>query len=606
MAGGHGQGGHGQGEHGQGQPAEAGAGGSEGSVVLAFCAAAVVALFGATAGRSAPAAAAPGPRVAQRPLDAEAQVVRGRRGVVSSASPEASAAGVAMLRAGGNAVDALVAASFAVSVARPESTGLGGGGFALTWDRATSAWSALDGREVAPAAARASTYATSPRASLDGPRAAGVPGLVAMLARLHREQGRLPWRQVLEPAIRLAEEGVPVTEALARAIERRTDVLARHPASAALFLPGGVPLQAGDRLVQADLGRTLRTLAADGPDAFYRGALAATIAREVEAAGGFLRATDLEGYEVRRREPVVGRYRGATVASFPPPSAGGALLVQMLRVLEGWDLQRLGWHGPEHVHRLAETMRRAYADRSAHVGDPDFVDVPLAWLTSGERAAQIRGEIDLARATPSERVHPGSPTGVERPNTTHISVIDAAGNAASSTQTINTGLGSGYVVPGTGLLLNNEMDDFATEPGRPNAFGLVQGAQNAVAPGRRPLSSMSPTIVLDARGEVALVVGSPGGSKITTAVLQVVSNLLDFGMSPAEAVAAPRVHHQWQPDQLVVEPGLPEATVRGLAARGHRVQVADAGLGDVQAIFVRGPNRTGVSDPRGEGRPAAE
>ncbi len=581
---------------------------SEGSVVLAFCAALGVALGAAVVG-SPRAADGHGDAHAAAPRTGRVAVAEGTRYAVAAAAPEASDAGLRVLEEGGTAADALVASSFVMAVVRPQSTGIGGGGFVIYHDAATSTQSALDGRERAPGEATENMYLDSrgnpTRDRLEGPRAAGVPGLVAMLADLHEKHGKLPWARLVQPAIDLAEKGFPVPPSLARAIAQHQAVLSRFPASSEVFMPEGRPLQEGDTFKQPDLARTLRAVAREGKAGFYQGEVAQAIARKTRASGGHISVDDLAGYETRALEPVRGTYRGYDVVSMPPPSSGGVALVEMLNVLGTWDdLEPLGWHRPDHLHVLAEVMKRAYADRAEHLGD--VPGVPVGALTGPARAAELRAGIDLERATPSSQVRAAGPAGPERPHTTHISVIDAAGNVASSTQTVNTGLGSCFVVAGTGILLNNEMGDFAAKPGTPNNYGLVESAKNAIAPHKRPLSSMTPSIVLR-DGRPVLVVGSPGGPRIISSVLQVVSNVLDFDMALDRAVAAPRVHHQWKPDELEVEPGVNQAVVEALGARGHIVRVLDhRGLGEVQAIQVRADGtKVAVSDPRGEGRPAA-
>lgn len=577
---------------------------SEGSVVLAFCAALCVALGAGIVG---------GPRAAEKPAAEEppatvGRVVEGARYAVAAAAPEASEAALRVLEEGGNAADALVAASFVMAVVRPQSTGIGGGGFVIYHDAARNEQVAIDGREKAPAEATESMYLDSrgnpTRDSREGPRAAGVPGLVAMLADLHEAKGKLDWARLVQPAIDLAERGFPVPPSLAHAVAKYREVLARYPDSAALFLPGGRPLEAGDIFKQPDLGRTLREIASKKKEGFYQGPVAETLSRKTRVAGGHITTEDLAKYETRRPEPVRGKYRGHDVVSMPIPSSGGVILIEMLNVLSTWeDLEPLGWHRPDHLHVLGEVMKRAFADRALHLGD--VKNVPVDMLTSQAHAEALRRSIDLEHATPASQLE-GGPAGPERPHTTHISVIDAEGNVASSTQTINTSLGSCFVVGGTGILLNNEMDDFSAKPGAANAFGLVQSAKNAIAPGKRPLSSMTPTIVLR-DGRPVLVVGSPGGPRIISAVLQVVSNVIDFGMALDRAVAAPRVHHQWKPDVLEVESGINRAVVEALGARGHVVRVLEQReIGEVQAIQVRPDGRrVAVSDPRGEGRPAA-
>ncbi|MCO5169478.1 MAG: gamma-glutamyltransferase [Planctomycetes bacterium] len=587
---------------------------SEGSVVLAFCAALVVAVGAAVVGR---------PRAAERPA-AEPRVVRqqsaeGLRHAVAAAAPEASDAGLRVLEEGGNAADALVTASFVMAVVRPQSTGIGGGGFVLYHDARTRTQTALDGRERAPAAASEAMYLDSrgrpTRESLDGPRAAAVPGLVAMLWELYQRHGSgaaggpVSWSRLVQPAIELAEEGFPVPPSLARAIARRKEVLERYPAARDLFMPKGRPLQAGDILRQPGLGRTLRAIAREGRAGFYEGPVAAELAFKTRAAGGLLSTEDLAAYEVVERQPLRTTYRRREVVSMPPPSSGGVALIQMLNLLGTWEegLGQVRWHSPDHLHILAETMKRAYADRAEHLGDPDFVSVPVARLTGTPYALELRRGLAMDRAMPARELRAGLPAGpLEREHTTHISVVDARGSAASSTQTVNTDLGSGFIAGDTGVLLNNEMDDFAAKPGEPNAYGLVQGRQNAIQPGKRPLSSMTPTFVLH-EGRPILVLGSPGGPRIINTVLQVLSNVVDFDMPLDRAVAAPRIHHQWLPDELLVEPGVSPATVSALGARGHVVRVLEGrAMGDVQAIQVRPSGaRVAVSDPRGEGRPSS-
>lgn len=594
---------------------------SEGSVVMAACMAAIVATSGLVAGRQQPAGehgaghathGAPAvERGDERAPAGPTNVARGDKGAVSAAAPEASEAGLAVLREGGTAADALIAASFVVCVVRPQSTGIGGGGFAIYHDAASGHDLVLDGRERAPADAKPSMFLGAngePDAALSrrGAKAAGIPGLVALMADLHRAHGKLAWARLLQPAIDLAEKGFPVTELLARRIRENVALLSNGDA-ADLYLRGGSPLRAGDILVQRDLAETLKEIQRLGAPGFYQGKVAERIAQSQRNGGGLITQQDLLDYKVVAREPVVGSYHGYKVISMPPPSAGGALLVEMLNVLGPMNVRALGWQSPAHVHALAETMRRAYADRSEHLGDPDQVRVPVAWLTGAARADAIRAEVQAAeRATPSSAVRAGKAPNDEGGNTTHVSVVDADGNACSSTHTINTAFGSGVIVAGTGVLLNDEMDDFAAKAGAANAYGLVQGTKNLPAPGKRPLSSMTPTIVLDDHGKVALVLGSPGGSQIITSVLQVLSNVVDFDMPLERAVSAPRVHHQWLPDELVVEDGVARGTVEALAARGHRVVIEGKHLGEVQAVQVdpRG-GKVAVTDARGDGSPRA-
>ena len=532
--------------------------------------------------------------------------VTAKHHMVVSAHPLASQAGLEILDAGGNAVDAAVATSLALSVVEPYSSGLGGGGFALVWSAADKGARALDFREVAPAAASRDMYlragAADTALSQTGGLAVGVPGLIRGLVMLHEGRGKLPWARVVEPAIRLARGGFVVTPLLRARIgasRLRMDAAAR-----AVFMPGGSPPAVGDRLIQADLATTLQAVRDHGAAGFYEGPVAARIAEATQAAGGVLTAADLAAYEAKWRAPIHGDYRGATIWSMPPPSSGGVHLVQMLRFLAGFDLTAAGHGKAATVHPMIEAMKIAYADRSRLLGDPDFVDVPVARLTSDAYAASWR-----ARFSPDRALLPSEVGGVavapEPEHTTHFSVVDGEGNAVACTQTINLGFGSGVLATGTGVVLNDEMDDFSAAPGVPNAFGLVGNEANAVAPRKRPLSSMTPTIVTQ-DGAVRLVVGSPGGSRIITTVLQVVLNVLDHGMDVAAAVAAPRIHHQWSPPDVLAEPGALAPPVRArLEALGHKVVESNFGT-NVQAI-ERDPKTgalRGASDPRGEGAPA--
>lgn len=542
--------------------------------------------------------------------------VKGRRGAVATASPEASAAGASILRAGGNAADAFVAASFAVSVTRPQSTGLGGGGFLLYRDAAEGKTYALDFREVAGEYAGADRYLDAEGAVIGeggpespivfGASAAGVPGVVAGLVRFHERFGSLPLPQVMAPAIRLAEGGFKVDSGLAAASSKYRDQLARFPSSAAVYLKGGRPLRVGELLVQPELGFTLRAVAARGRAGFYEGWVAERIAQAMRERRGLISRADLSRYEPVWREPATTRYHRHRIESMPPPG-GGHHLIQMLNVFEGFELGRYPHGSPQHTHLLAEAMKPAYADRSKHSGDPGFVAVPTAWMTSKAYAAELRARIDPKAARPSRSIAGGTPPKEDR-QTTHISVIDAAGNAVSSTQTINTGLGSKFVVPGTGVLLNNEMDDFALKPGAMNSFGLTGGKANAITPGKRPLSSMSPSLVYDPQGRLIGVLGTPGGSRIMSTIAQVISNRIDFAMAPRQAVFARRMHHQWLPDELRLEGGAwSESEMQSLRALGHNVR-AGGRFCNVQAIF-RDPESgvvTAVSDIRGTGRPQAE
>lgn len=534
---------------------------------------------------------------------------RAKKGMVVSAHPLASEAGLTILQKGGNAIDAAVATTLAISVVEPASAGLGGGGFLLLRLGKTGEVKALDFRERAPLAATRTLYLDAqgkvrPNASTDGYLAVGVPGTIAGLYEVQSRHGKLPWKTVVTPATQLAAKGFPVSWRLAAAIAQQK-TLQQNPAARQIFTRNGVPLQAGDRLVQSDLAQTLTQVAAD-PQNFYTGKLAETIARDMATNKGLITLADLKRYRPIWRDPVCGNFQAARVCSMPPPSSGGVHLLQILNLLGATDLKAMGWHSPDALHLLVEAMRIAYADRAVHLGDPDFVTVPVAALISPAYAKQRRQEIDPQKARPSSQVQAAKPEtlkrlGKESNDTSHLSVVDSTGNAVSLTFTVNLGFGSGVVVPGTGIILNNEMDDFAIAPGVPNAFGLVGGDANAIAPGKTPLSSMTPTIVTE-NSQLRLVVGAPGGSTIITTVLQVVLNVLVYDMDARRAIAAPRLHHQWLPDQLRVERnGLDRLTLDNLRQRGHSIAEGNT-WGNAQAI-VRSSDGTleGAADPRGEG-----
>ena len=531
------------------------------------------------------------------------------RGMVAAQEATATRIGVDILRAGGNAVDAAVAVGFALAVTLPRAGNLGGGGFMLVHDAASGETHALDYRETAPAAAHADLFLDAD-GDVDRDRArfshasAGVPGTVAGLALALERFGTLDLATVIAPAIALARDGIPVSRDLAASLAARATRLGRNPAARAIFAHAdGRPFAEGERLVQADLAASLERIAADGPDAFYRGAIAERIAADMAANGGLITRADLAAYSAKLRAPVWGEYRDVRVASMPPPSSGGVHLVQMLNLLEDFPVAFLGHNGADGIHLLAEAMKLAYADRSKHLGDSDFVPVPVRGLVSRAYAARLRSLIDLDRARPSSAIAPGNPARYESADTTHYSIMDAAGNVVSNTYTINFSYGSGIVAAGTGILLNNEMDDFSAKPGVPNAYGLIGGDANAIAPGKRPLSSMTPTIVFRGR-EPLLATGSPGGSRIITTTLQVILNVVDHGLGLASAVAAPRVHHQWLPDELRVEQGLSPDTLDRLRARGHTVVERDA-MGSANSVMRVPGGFLGAADPRRRGALAA-
>ncbi len=542
-----------------------------------------------------------------QPRGASRDPVRARHAMVGSTDVHASRAGIEILRDGGNAIDAAVAVGFALAVTHPAAGNLGGGGFMLI-RLADGRQTAVDYREAAPGRAYRDMFLDDAGnvvagRSLVGALAAGVPGSVAGLVFAQKKYGRLPLAAVIAPAITLAREGFEVSRALSESLDEARPLLTRFPASARAFLrPDGLAPKPGDRLVQADLARTLSLIARHGQQAFYEGPIAELIASEMSRSGGFISKADLSAYTPKERTPVTGTYRGHQIVSMPPPSSGGIALVQLLNILEAYPMAEYGHNSSRSMHLIAEAARRVYADRSQWLGDADFFDVPTAGLTSKQYASALRDGISETRATPSTEVKPGAPRRFEHSETTHYSVVDAEGNAVATTTTLNGSYGNGQVVPGAGFLLNNEMDDFSAKPGVPNMFGLLGGDANAIAPGKRMLSSMTPTIVLK-DGRTRLVLGSPGGSRIITTVLQVVINVVDFGMDVQEAVDAPRFHHQWQPDEIrLEEQGFPADVVNALAAMGHTTEVR-ADMGDVHAIMIDDSGvRLGASDPRMDGR----
>ena len=460
---------------------------------------------------------------------------------------------------------------------------------------------ALDFREVAPLKATRDMYLDAQGNVIDGkslytPYAVGVPGTVAGLEHALKNWGTLPLARVIAPAIALAEQGFPVSETLAKVLQQEKNTMARWPATRAIFWKNGAPLQRGDTLVQKDLGQSMRLIGQQGAKVFYEGAIAQKIAAEMAPHPGALTLQDLREYKVVERAPTRGTYRGYEIITMPPPSSGGPHLVQMLNMLEPLPLAQWGPNSAQTIHYLVESMKLAYADRAEYLGDPDFVRIPLKGLTSKRYAAALAQGIAPNVARSSQSIKPGQPQAYESDQTTHYSVVDKAGNAVAVTYTLNTNFGSGIVATGTGILLNNEMDDFSAKPGVANAYGLVGGDANAVAPKKRPLSSMTPTMVLK-DGQPMLVTGSPGGARIITTVLQTLINTIDFEMNPAEAAATPRVHHQWTPDELRIEKGLSPDTIALLKQRGHNVVLKPA-MGRTQTIQRRGGMLYGASDPR--------
>jgi gamma-glutamyltranspeptidase/glutathione hydrolase len=517
--------------------------------------------------------------------------------MVVSAHPLASQVGVDILKQGGNAIDAAVAVAFALEVVLPDAGNIGGGGF-IVYRTTAGDVTALDYREVAPAAATHDMFVDSAGNPTDkseiGHLAAGVPGSVAGLYEAWKKYGALPWTTVIAPAIKLAQ-GHVIDSARSRDIESDRSLLARFPASRAQFLVRDSAPPPGTMWRQPDLAKTLQLISDSGPDVFYRGQIADLIVAEMQRGGGLITKDDLRGYRPKWRTPIQLTYRGHTIYSMPPSSSGGVTMGEILNILEGYDTVPAFGTAP-YVHVLTEAMRRAFIDRNRWLGDPDFVSMPLDRLLSKSYAATLRSQIDPKHATPTPPQAAGSEGGV---HTTHYSIVDAQGNAASVTTTLNGGFGSGVTVTGAGFLLNNEMDDFATAPGKPNMYGLVQGEANAVAGNKRMLSAMAPSIVLDSAGNLQMVVGTPGGPTIITSVAQVILNVLDQKMSLAEAVAAPRIHHQALPDQTYYEHGgLSDATVRTLEAMGHKMSERRGHSGIIAAIEKTAGGWVGVADPR--------
>jgi gamma-glutamyltranspeptidase/glutathione hydrolase len=531
--------------------------------------------------------------------------VRARKAMVVAQEPLAVEVGVEVLKRGGNAVDAAIAVAFALAVTHPSAGNLGGGGFLLV-RFADGRSTFLDFRERAPTAASRNMYLDDGGKLTDrsriGWQAAGVPGTVAGLEYAHQKYGRRPWADLVAPAARLAREGVVLSYAEATSTCRAQNLLGRFEESRRIFLKGGPCFEPGETLVQPELAETLERIRSEGAKDFYHGATARILAEESARGGGLITLEDLAGYQVVERAPLQGRYRGYEILTAPPPSSGGIGMLQMMGMLEGTGYEKAGAGSAAAIHFVAEVMRRAYADRAQYLGDPDFVRIPLKGLLDPAYLASRRATIDPRKVTPSDAVGHGMPPGEESAETTHLSVIDEEGNAAALTYTINGSYGNGVTVPRLGFLLNNEMDDFAAKPGEPNMFGLVQGEANAIQPGKRPLSSMTPTIVLRG-GKLYLVAGAPGGSRIITGVTQVVLHVLDFGMTVQEAVDQPRFHHQWKPDKLFLEKGFSPDTKRLLEQQGHVLEET-YGVGSVEAILVDGGWLQGAQNGRSAGKAA--
>jgi len=544
----------------------------------------------------------------ERPeFDPEARFhpVYAENGMVVSAEAHATRAGLQVLKEGGNAVDAAVTVGFTLAVTYPMAGNIGGGGFILIYMADKKEVTAIDYREKAPMAVKTDMYLDDKgnpdkEKSRHSILAVGVPGTVAGLTLALEKFGTISLERATRPAIELAENGYPVSKELRRSLIEAKERMEKSEASMTVFFKdNGEPYAKGEMLKQKDLARSLREIAENGPDAFYNGDIAKKINGFMKENGGLITKEDLESYKPVIRKPARGTYRGYEIYSMPPPSSGGVHLVQMLNMLELYPLGSYGHNTAKTIHIMAEVMKLAYADRSVHLGDPDFVDVPVTRLTSKNYAKELDEEIDPAAATPSEKLKPGEMPHKEGQNTTHYSVVDSQGNAVSNTYTLNFRYGSKITVPGTGILLNNEMDDFSMKPGIPNAYGLTGGEYNAVAPGKRMLSSMTPTIVLRG-GKPFLITGSPGGSQIITTVLQIITNVIDFGMNIAEATNAVRVHHQWLPDELRIEEGLSGDTIAILGKMGYKCVTGNT-MGSAQSIMKIGSILYGATDPRRPG-----
>ncbi|MGQ8706495.1 gamma-glutamyltransferase [Serratia sp. TSA_198.1] len=533
--------------------------------------------------------------------------VEAKNGMVVTSQHLASQVGVDILKLGGNAIDAAVAVGYAQAVVNPCCGNIGGGGF-MTVHLADGTDTFINFRETAPAAASANMYLDAEGnvkkgASLYGYLAAGVPGTVLGMETARQKYGKLSREQVMGPAIKLAREGFVLTRADTDILDTTVARFKQDPESAKIFLrPDGTALQPGDRLVQSDLANTLEAIAKDGPDAFYKGKIPQAVEAAAKQGGGILTATDFANYKVTETPPITCSYRGYKFVSAPPPSSGGVTLCEILNVVEGYDLKSMGFNSAAAIHTLTEAMRHAYMDRNTYLGDPEFIKNPIDRLVSKSYAEEIRKKIVADKATPSENVQPGMEPH-EKPETTHYSIVDHDGNAVSTTYTVNGRFGAVVIAPGTGFFLNDEMDDFTVKVGEKNLYGLVQGTANSIAPGKRPLSSMSPTLVTK-DNKIFMVLGSPGGSRIITITLQTALNVIDHGMAPQEAVDAPRIHHQWLPDEVYYEQrGVSADTLKLLSGMGYKM-VEQTPWGAAELILVGLPGAAGVS-PANSGNDSA-
>src|SRR6266849_2899483 len=528
-----------------------------------------------------------------------------RKGMVVAQEPLAADVGIAVLKSGGNAVDAAVAVGFALAVTHPFAGNIGGGGFMLI-RMADGRTTFIDFRERAPHRATRNMYLDSDgkltRDSLIGWRAAGVPGTVRGLDLAQKEYGHQSWTALVQPAIELASKGFPVSHWMMQSLRASAESLSQFPDSKLIFLKGGAFYDWNEIFRQPDLARTLERIAHQGASDFYEGETARNITHAMEKNGGLITLDDLREYQAVERKPLEGDYKGYHIITSPAPSSGGVGILQMLGILDGSGYEKTGAGSATTYHYLAEVMRRFYADRSEYLGDPDFVKNPIDALLDSTYVRKRRDSIDPSQATPSDQISPGLPAGMESTETTHHTIADEQGNVVAVTYTLNAGYGSGVTVPGAGLLLNDEMDDFASKPGSPNLFGLVQGEANAIAPGKRPLSSMVPTIVLK-NGKPFLALGAPGGSRIITAVLQVMVNVIDFGMNVQDAIDFPRVHHQGTPDRLDIERGISPDTITLLKKAGYHIEEAKpVVIARVEGILIDGGWLQGGHDERGAGK----
>tara|TARA_R110000796_G_scaffold14381_38_gene47012 strand:+ start:1118 stop:2869 length:1752 start_codon:yes stop_codon:yes gene_type:complete len=539
---------------------------------------------------------------------ATAQPIYAKHGMVSSQEALASQIGVEILKQGGNAVDAAVAVAYALAVTLPRAGNIGGGGFMLVHLAEQNKTIAIDYRETAPAKAHKDIFLDEQgnavdKLSREHGLAVGIPGTVMGMELALKQYGTMKMAQVIKPAIKLAKDGILVTSDLSNSLAGLKSRITQWPSSAEIFYHAdGSNYQVNELLKQPELAQSLSLIAQKGSKGFYQGETAKKIVSAVQNAGGIMSLTDLANYKVIEREPVRGNYRGYEVVSMPPPSSGGIHIIEMLNVLEQFPIDKLGHNTANTLHLMAETMKYAYADRSEYLGDPDFVNVPVKQLTSKEYAKEIASKIAINKTTPSSEIRPGNLAPYESDQTTHFSVIDKWGNAVANTYTLNFSYGSGLVAKGTGILLNNEMDDFSAKPGTPNGYGLIGGDANAVEGNKRPLSSMSPTMVMK-DGKPFIVTGSPGGSRIINITLQMIMNVIDHNLNIAEATAAARMHHQWLPDFIWVEHTLNRDTISLLEAKGHKVKVQES-IGSTQSIMMTEQGLFGASDPRRAGSAA--